>query len=63
MKCVAVGLPPGVPFRQPSLYKSPELTRIHNHLEKKSFSIYLTDCDETPGNVISIASEEPSQDS
>ena len=37
MKAVAVGLPAGLSFKQPSLYKQPELRQIHQHLDKFQF--------------------------
>ena len=37
MKAVIVGLPAGVSFKQPSLYKQSELRLIHQQLEKIQF--------------------------
>lgn len=37
MKAVAVGLPAGIVFKQPSLYKQPELRQIHQNLDKFDF--------------------------
>ena len=61
MKCVAVGLPPGLTFQQPALYKSSELTMIHNNLGGFSF-LPLAVGDETANNVLSVASEEQCHD-
>lgn len=33
MKCVAVGLPTGVTFKQPEHYKMPELRIVHDSLD------------------------------
>ncbi len=59
MRCVAVGLPPGVSFQQPALYKLSELSLVHSNLESFSFLCVA----EGEDNVASVDSGEPSCDS
>ncbi len=37
IRVVPVGLPDGIEFKQPSLYKSNELRRVHDSLDKFKF--------------------------
>ncbi len=54
MKATPIGMPPGLEFKQPSLYKADELRLIHNSLDKFNF---LALCSESVESTLTIASE------
>ena len=58
LKAVAVGLPVGIHFKQPSLYKQPELRQVHQTLDKFTFLPLSLPDDVNSSEDMTICSEQ-----